>query len=493
MSIRNRLTVAIALLFALTLVMLGVALVGETRANLVDQVDDKIYAVAARAEGRGPYPRDEDHSGGPVNPGVGPPGIVAQPTSPADGDGDVDVYEQPVGRFVYGRDGSVLVNQPSGFADDPPSPPDLPPVPSTAIDRLVGQIVTLPSVAGDLSYRVFVQQATGGEIVVTAAPLSAAEAAVNRLIQTLVVIGGTALLLAALASWWIIGRGLRPVDRMVDTAAAIAAGDLSQRVPDPDRRTELGRLGAALNDMLVQIEAAAAARAASEARLRRFVADAAHELRTPLTSLRGYAELYRQGALVDAGEMSGAMRRIESEGARMARLVDDLLLLARLDQQRRLEKSATDLAALAAEAVDDFRVVAPDRPIDLKGDRPVMVEADALRLRQVIDNLLTNTRVHTPAGTTVHVTVARTGQDGIISSRDEGPGISPDDRQRVFDRFWRADPSRTRSSGGTGLGLAIVASLVEAHGGQVELESEPGAGTAFYVRLPLASNGSTGK
>lgn len=484
MSIRNRLTVAIALLVALTVLVLGVVLVRETRATLVDQVDDKIYAVASRAEGRGPYSADNDQD--PWRGGQGPrgPAVAAAPAT-VEPDGDSDVYEQQVARFVYAPNGTLVLNQPSGYADDPTSPPELPPIPSAALNGLAGHIVTVPAVDGSLSYRMLVQQTTQGATVVTAAPLTAADDAVSRLVRTLFIIGGVVLVIASLASWWIIRRGLQPVDHMVDTAAGIAAGDLSRRIPDPDQRTELGRLGTALNDMLVQIEAAAAARAASEARLRRFVADAAHELRTPLTSLRGYAELYRQGALTDAPAVAGAMRRIESEGARMARLVDDLLLLARLDQQRQVESNRVDLAALAAEAVDDFRVIAPDRPIDFAADRDIIVAGDGLRLRQVLDNLLTNTRIHTPAGTPVHVTVSRRSGEALVAVRDDGPGIDPEHRQRIFDRFWRADPSRTRGSGGTGLGLAIVASLVEAHGGSVDLESEPGSGATFRVHLPL--------
>lgn len=486
MSIRNRLTVAIALLFALTVVLLGVVLVRETRRTLVAQVDDKILAVAARTEERRPHEPDDNKYGPSRDERPKPPAIAHAFATPVTEDG-FDVYEQPVARFLYGADGTLLLSQPSGYADEPQPPPRLPTILSAAADRLTDRIITVQAVRGNLSYRVLVQRTPDGDTLVTAAALTSANAAVARLIQTLLIIGGAALATAAVASWWIIRRGLQPVDRMVDTAAAIAAGNLSHRVPDPDQRTELGRLGAALNEMLVQIEAAAALRAASEARLRRFVADAAHELRTPLTSLRGYAELYRQGALTDADSMSGAMRRIESEGARMARLVDDLLLLARLDQQRDLEKSLTNVGDVVRETVEDFRVVDPDRPISLEQDDNTFVVADAPRLRQVIDNLLTNTRVHTPSGTPVHVRVSRDDQEAVLAVQDEGPGIDQEDRQRIFDRFWRADPSRTRGSGGTGLGLAIVSSIVAAHGGTVQLASMPGAGATFSVHLPLAA------
>jgi two-component system OmpR family sensor kinase len=303
--------------------------------------------------------------------------------------------------------------------------------------------------------------------------------------RILLLVGALALIAATLASWWLIRRGLRPVDRMVDTAAAIAAGDLGRRVPDADPRTELGRLGGALNEMLHQIERAIHARTASEERLRRFVADAAHELRTPLTSLRGYAELYRQGALVGENGVANAMRRIEAEGARMARLVDDMLLLARLDQQRGIERRPVDVVALVREAAEDFRAVAPDRPLTETIDGEAIVTGDPARLRQVLDNLLTNARTHAPAGTAVHLSVAREGDQVAIAVADEGRGIPAEDRAKVFERFWRADPARGR--GGTGLGLAIVASLVAAHGGTVTVDGPPGKGARFTVRLPLIS------
>jgi two-component system OmpR family sensor kinase len=311
---------------------------------------------------------------------------------------------------------------------------------------------------------------------------------VNSLIRALVVVGFLALAAASLASWWVIRLGLRPVDRIVETAAAIAAGDLSRRVPDADSETELGRLGTALNEMLGQIEAGIQERAAGEARLRRFVADAAHELRTPLTSLRGYAELFRQGALPTTEAVANAMGRIESEGARMARLVDDLLLLARTDQGRPLEKEPVDLVRLAREAAGDFAAADPGRPLtsDLAGS--AVVVGDPIRLRQAIDNLLANVRAHTPPGTPARVSVQRNGRWAEVTVADEGPGIPTQDQTRIFERFWRGDPARGRTSaGGAGLGLSIVDALVRAHGGTIAVDSAPGQGTAFTMRLPLWS------
>jgi two-component system OmpR family sensor kinase len=321
-----------------------------------------------------------------------------------------------------------------------------------------------------------------------AAPLREVAATIDDLVRRLLLIGAIALATATAGCWWIIRRGLRPVDRMVDTATAIAAGEMSRRVPDADPGSELGRLGRALNEMLHQIEGALRARAASEDRLRRFVADAAHELRTPLTSLRGYAELYRQGALPDDESVATAMRQIESEGERMARLVEDLLLLARLDQQRGLEVEPVDIGAVAEDAIAAFRAAQPGWPITQALDGSLMVSGDRLRLRQVLDNLLANVRMHTPPGTPVHVAVRREGDRAAVSVADRGPGIAAMDREHIFDRFWRGGSPRLRGHGGTGLGLAIVASLVEAHGGTIEVASEAGEGTTFTIRLPLAND-----
>ena len=493
MSIRTRLAIAVALVLLATLTVLGTVVVQSARATLVDQVDDEVRDFAARGEppkGFGEDGRSDGRgSDGQLRSdaddaiGGGPNGDYAADLDPPAGS---DQFERPVAYFLYSASGRKLIAGLCGFPDDPKPPPAIPAIPSAEINALVNRITTVPAEDGSLDYRMLVERTPGGQIEVMAAPLTEAEAAVSRLLRIVLLVGAAAMTAATLASWWLIRRGLRPVDRMVDTAAAIAAGDMSRRVPDADPRTELGRLGGALNDMLGRIERAIEARAASEGRLRRFVADAAHELRTPLTSLRGYAELYRQGAIPDERGVANAMGRIESEGARMARLVDDLLLLARLDQHRGLETKPVDVVALVQEAVADFGAVAPDRPVTQTVDGEAVVRGDRTRLRQVVDNLLANARTHTPPGTPVHVAVARTADQVEVSVRDEGPGIAPADQSRVFERFWRADPARVRSRGGSGLGLAIVASLVEAHGGAVAVASEPGHGATFTVRLPLA-------
>jgi len=279
--------------------------------------------------------------------------------------------------------------------------------------------------------------------------------------------------------------GVRPLADMAETAGHIAAGDLSQRVERADDRTEAGKLGTALNAMLEQIEEAFDERAATEERLRRFVADASHELRTPLTSIRGYAELWRAGGLRDADELGEAMRRMEQEARRMGLLVDDLLLLARLDQGRPLETAPLAFDRLVDDSVRDARAVEPDRPIDVAVE-PVTVVGDDHRLRQVVGNLLANARLHTPPGTPVHVTLRATGDRARLEVADEGPGMPAEEAARIFERFYRADKARTRAKGGSGLGLSIVAAVAEAHGGRVSVDTAPGRGARFVVELPTA-------
>jgi two-component system OmpR family sensor kinase len=289
--------------------------------------------------------------------------------------------------------------------------------------------------------------------------------------------------LAAMA-WYGVNIGLRPLKKMEATAGRIAAGDLTQRVEIEDPTTEVGRLGIALNEMMTQIEGAFAERSVSEARLRRFVGDASHELRTPLTSIRGYAELFRRGAAERPEDLEKVMRRIEEEADRMGVLVDDLLLLARLDQGRPLEQEPVDLTRITTDAVDDLRVVAPDRFVDYMPNGSVVVPGDEVRLRQVLANLTQNAVRHTPDHTPIHVRVTADDTEAVIEVRDEGPGMRPDDAAHVFDRFWRSDESRVRTTGGAGLGLAIVSAIATAHGGRAEVITAPGEGAAFRIHLP---------
>jgi two-component system OmpR family sensor kinase len=510
--IRTRLTLAIAAVLLVTIASLGYVLVRDTRAALVQDVDDDIVMNAARKQF--PKPPGDDHDDHPPNDATGTygsPGPRDYDNGPApwvpvdwastplaagaativdDGSDASDIgatiSERTVASFCFSPTGGVVWNEPSGYSDDPDPPPMIPEVPSEELNAMIGHIQTVPAEDGSFNYRMLVTVRENGDYLVTARSLKQVDASIERLIRTILLAGSLAVAAAALASWLVIRRGFEPVDQMIGTAEMIAAGDLTQRVPESDPHTELGRLGSALNEMLGQVEQAALTREASENRLRRFVADAAHELRTPLTSLRGYAELYRQGALATPDAVDSAMGRIEAESRRMGRLVDDLLLLARMDQQRGLEMAPVDIGEVVTEAVTDFEVVEPARPVTVEQAGDSTVIGDRNRLRQVIDNLLSNVRTHTPAETPVHVVVTPEAGFVDISVADEGPGIAREDQERVFERFWRADPGRVRSRGGTGLGLAIVASLVQAHGGTVAVDSEVGRGTKFTVRLPTA-------
>lgn len=311
-------------------------------------------------------------------------------------------------------------------------------------------------------------------------------------VQQIQIAATLAVLLAlGMVSWWMIRLGVHPVAAMAETAMRISGGDMSVRVAHPNERTEVGRLGAAFNAMLDRIQEAFSAREASEAKVRRFAADASHELRTPLTSIRGYAELYRTGALNNPDSMADAMRRVESEAQRMGVLVEDLLALARLDQHQDTERHDVDLATIATDAVADARAVEPDRTIDVCVV-PAVVHGDEPALRQVVANLLTNVRAHTPAGTPTCVTVRVDDDVAELAVQDEGPGLTPHVAAHVFERFYRADDARTtRPEGGSGLGLAIVDSIVRAHGGTAEVTSPEGHGARFTIRIPLPAADKT--
>jgi two-component system, OmpR family, sensor kinase len=322
-----------------------------------------------------------------------------------------------------------------------------------------------------------------------AAPLKDVDSTLHRLLLIELLVTGLVLAGIAALGLWVVRLGLRPLAAIGATASRIADGDLTQRVARTDERTEVGRLGLALNAMLGQIESGFRAKEASERKLRRFVADASHELRTPLAAVRAYAELFTRGAAERPADLERSMAGIARESERMSLLVDDLLLLARLDEGRPLEQKPVRLDELVHEAVDAAHAVDPDRRVDVVLAEAVVV-GDGNRLRQVVDNLLANARAHTPPGTPVHVTLETAVDAGesraVLTVRDEGPGLDAAHGERIFQRFYRSDESRSRASGGVGLGLAIVAAVAEAHGGRASVESEPGHGAAFRVELPLA-------
>ncbi|MEV4542820.1 sensor histidine kinase [Micromonospora echinaurantiaca] len=376
-----------------------------------------------------------------------------------------------------------------------------------------------------IRWRVMIRQVSDNEFKVVGQNLADVDVAVRQLLWIDVLVGGAVLILLASIGAGIVRTSLKPLVEIEQTAAAIAGGDLTRRVPDPEEgqdcpTSELGRLSRALNAMLTQIEAAFTARAASETaarsaeasardaavaaqaseararrseeRMRQFVADASHELRTPLTTIRGFAELYRQGAARAPEQTADLLRRIEDEAARMGLLVEDLLLLARLDRERPLSLAPVELPVLASDAVEAARVMAPERRVELEiepGSGPLVVYGDDGRLRQIIGNLMTNALTHTPPDASVTLRLrAEPGNLAVVEVADTGPGLAPEQAERVFERFYRVDAARTRRAGGntgTGLGLAIVAALVSAHHGAVEVAETPGGGATFRVRLPL--------
>jgi two-component system, OmpR family, sensor kinase len=405
------------------------------------------------------------------------------------------------------RAGTPLQDMPSTLGDTPP--PDLPAITPREARARQGTPFTAPAVRGSGSWRAIALPVTdraGGDVatVVIATSLHDVDATVHQLSTINLAVGAAVIAGLALAAYTMVRTALRPLTKIEQTAAAIAGGDLSRRVDNDDPNTEVGRLGLALNTMLEQIETAFLARQASEAtarrseeKMRRFVADASHELRTPLTSIRGFAELHRQGAVTDPAEVSRLLKRIEDEAKRMGLLVDDLLLLARLDQQRPFEHGPVDLRVLAADAVEAARATAPDREIGLdlptgEADGELVVAGDEPRLRQVLSNLLDNALAYSPADSPITVLGGRTRRDdrdlAFVQVRDRGPGLVPEQAERVFERFYRTDRARSRAHGGTGLGLSIVAAITAAHGGSVELDTAPGEGATFRVLLPRLSD-----
>jgi two-component system OmpR family sensor kinase len=386
----------------------------------------------------------------------------------------------------------IIYVQVAGVSTDLPDDVPAPRIPTRA--RTDQTPFTVQAVSGSTKWRVVEALNTNGDVLAVALPLDEVQRTVARLTLIEGVVGVLVLVLLGGAAFVVVRRSLKPLVEVEVAAQAVAGGDLTRRAPEGDPDTEVGSLSRSFNTMVAQVEEAFAEREASEAearaseeRMRRFVGDASHELRTPLTSIRGFAELYRQGALPAQEDVDRAMNRVESEAARMGLLVEDLLLLARLDQQRPLEHAPVDLLELATDAVQDARAVDPDRTVELEvvaaGPAPV-VEGDAPRLRQVLGNLVGNALTHTTAPITVRISTA-TG-NAVVEVEDRGPGIPTEDRPRVFERFFRADTSRTRASGGTGLGLSIVAALVAAHRGSVEVLETDGGGATFRVTLPLA-------
>ncbi|WP_045875764.1 HAMP domain-containing sensor histidine kinase [Pseudofrankia sp. DC12] len=504
MSLRARLLLALVGLLAVGLSLGAVGTHDALRSYLMSRLDQQVrdaHPVMEQTLLRGtPYGDNDDlgHGGGP------------------DGRSDGDEQNPRFGSsYLVGTYGALYDSAGHRLLESSPGPggertPTERPAITTrqlATAEVHPKLATVPlwsvPAAGnrDARFRVLAERFTSGDVLVVAVPFTELDATLDRVARIEII--GSSVVMAVLAAlaYVIIRLGLRPLTRIEQTADEIAWGDLTRRVTDTNRRTEVGRLGRAFNAMLSQIEAAFRAREASEQRLRRFVADASHELRTPLTSIRGYAEMFHRGAADRPDDLAMAMRRIEDESARMSNLVDDLLLLARLDQEPAAEREPVDIAAMVRDVVTDARAVAPNRPV--AADVPPFLEimGDQSRLRQAVGNLVRNALVYTPADTPVSIEIttvepaqqrARTASADqtadlgkvVIAVIDHGPGILPEATDHIFERFYRADEGRSRDAGGSGLGLSIVAAVAAAHGGSVAHEPTPGGGATFRLTIP---------
>jgi two-component system OmpR family sensor kinase len=472
-SLRARLVAGLLALTVIGLLIAATVTYVEQRSFLLDRVDEQAEAAAPamahQLDESGFKPPDSDNHGGRF-PGGGPGG-GPRPEN----------VNLPPGTYGQRRtaDGTVLGSTRISYGQT------LPPGPKIPANLEVGQHITVDSVkSGGPRYRVVASaDRDDSGITVVAIPLRDVDQTLHRLLRVEGLVIAGVLLALGLTALALVRLGLRPLDRMATVAGEIAAGRLNKRVEPATEKTEVGRLGLALNGMLARLEGAFKEREASENRLRTFLADASHELRTPLASIRGYAELFRMGAADDPKTLEDSMRRIEHESARMGVLVEDMLTLARLDELREPAREPVDLNEIARDAAADARATAPDRTITLDVNGPALVSGDPQQLRQVTLNLLRNALVHTPAGSPVEIHV----HDGMLVVRDHGPGLPPGDTSRLFHRFWRAEGGRTRGKGGAGLGLAIVNEIVTAHGGTVEAANAEGGGARFTVRLPSQS------
>jgi len=481
-TLRGRLLVVLVGATLLGLLAMGFANQVMLHKSLMDRLDDRLREMSRPWEHGFPPPDGRDEHSGPGHPPDEPPDRHGLPT-----DFRVVVFDR------YGNQLGIV----GPSASDPKRP---------VIHRgdLLHEYATVPDSTGGADWRVRRVVLPDGSMRALALTTDSVRLPLQLLMIIELVVGAVVLVLLAVGALVTVRLGLRPLTRIEHTAHAIATGELDRRVADQDPATETGRLGAALNTMLGRITAALQERERSEQRLRRFVADASHELRTPLTSIRGFAELYRRSEDPDPESVRMMMSRIEGEAVRMSDLVEDLLLLARLDRERSVDLVDVDLVPLVTDIAGDARVRDPDRDVELVvPERPVRVLGDANRLRQVLTNLTTNALVHTTPGTPVRIEVghgsaspedvAAAGSQvaegapmGVVSISDAGPGIAPEHAQRIFDRFYRVADGRERTEGGTGLGLAITAAIAEAHNGRVELSRNPAGGSTFRLLIPLS-------
>src|SRR5664280_420691 len=520
-SLRSRLLIAIGVIALVALAIADVATYKSLESFLYQRVDQQLDASHGRSEfqannGGILHCASDPNVSAPGGAGAGGPtpattgttgSATSNPPIPAGGPAGVggasDLDQEPsnaiqVEAVQVRYPGGGLVNSQScpAYVDGKKYTPLIPTTIggfTTAPDGSKEAYFNAPSVQPDGPvFRVRASSLHDGNLLIVAQPLGDNGSTLHRLLVVELVVTGAAVVIALIFGYWLVRIGLRPLRDMETTAESIAAGNLTERVPGENDRTEVGRLARTLNVMLARIESAFGARVASErrlraseARLRRFVADASHELRTPIAAISAYAELFGRGASEQKADLERLMGGIRSETTRMEHLVADLLLLARLDEGRPMEQRSVDLVSLCAEAVQTASAVGPDWPVTFHASQPIEVMGDATSLRQVLDNLLGNVRAHTPAGTEVRVTVEPEEHGAVITVADNGPGMEPEEAEHIFERFYRSDPSRSRVAGGAGLGLSIVSAIVGNHGGTVSAEGQVGVGTTFTVHLPL--------
>ena len=469
-SLRNRLILASVVLASFAIIASDFAANAALRTYLISQVDDQLINISStslnRLDRAGIAPLEADDKNSPfkiLEPLRGVPTATSITLLDIDG----NLIGQ-VGGELGGKNFAV-----TGMKID-------------EVSQYKNRPFTIEGKDGQPDIRALAQMLpTGMGSVIVADSLEKVDKTLSQLRFLFLILGLIALITIAMAARWIIALGLKPLEAVEDTAEAIAAGDLSARLPAAKPDTEVGRLTTSLNTMLARIEESFTARVESENKLRRFVADASHELRTPLTAIRGFAELHRQGAVVGEEKTKELINRIEKESVRMSSLVEDLLLLARLDQSRELAKEPVDLNTLITEAVASARAAGPNHPIEIKLEASeIFVLGESQRIHQVIANLLANARAHTPNGTEISITAMQGVSETTIAVSDKGPGLSKADQDRIFERFYRADPSRVRNSGeGSGLGLSIVDAVMKAHGGYVSVKSEIGQGATFTLHF----------
>jgi two-component system OmpR family sensor kinase len=481
MSLRARLLVGMVVLVAAGLAAAAVVTYEEQRSFLLDRVDQQVESAL------GPLSFQLRPSG-PNAAGSNPGPTRRFPVRPpfARRPGGLGVASAlPPGTFgeILGSGGTVIRRRTFSYGERTGPAPTIPAKPPISRQGSALRVFTVGSSSG-ARYRA-AAFSDSGETAVIAVPLREVDQTLHRLVIVQALVAGGVILALVVLGWLVIQVGLRPLQRIGRVASEIAGGDLSRRVTPADGRTEVGRLGRSLNEMLVRIESAFEDRRRSEDRLRRFLADASHELRTPLASIRGYAELFRMGAATDPVTLARAMARIEAEAARMGVLVEDLLLLAQLDQAPEPRRIPVVLRELAEHAVDDTRVIAPDREVGLQVRADASVLGDPDQLRQLLGNLTRNAVIHTPEGSPIELTLDHRDGRAVLEVRDHGPGL-PDEAQaeQLFERFWRSHSGRRRGPGGAGLGLAIARAMAMAHGGDVRAQNAEGGGARFIVELP---------